>query len=102
MTLLLLAVSLWAQDPVPQPKPVPHVKVHAKPKPLPAGATTHDWTNFLGPTHNNVSAETKLLHNWGKDGPKLIWEMKKGTGYSSPAISGSYLVYMHRSENKYD
>ena len=35
-------------------------RVVAKPKPLPAGATTHDWTTFLGPTHNAVSTETKL------------------------------------------
>ena len=26
-----------------------------KPKPLPAGAVTHDWVSFLGPTHNAVS-----------------------------------------------
>jgi outer membrane protein assembly factor BamB len=99
MTILLFALTLWAQDAVPQPKPAPHVKVYAKPKPLPAGAVTHDWTTFLGPTHNGISTETKLLHNWGRNGPKLIWEMKKGTGYSSPAIAGNYLVYMHRTEN---
>jgi len=29
-------------------------------------------------------------------GPKLVWEMKKGTSYSSPAISGDRLLFIHR------
>ena len=76
------------------PKPNPDVRVHAKPKPLPAGAVTHDWTSFLGPTHNGISTETKLLREWPKGGPTLLWEMEKGTGYSSPAIAGDHLVYL--------
>ena len=73
---------------------------HGKPKPLPAGAVTHDWTSFLGPTHNGVSTETRLLHKWPKGGPKLVWEMKKGTSYTSPAISGDRLVFFHRIGNE--
>lgn len=73
-----------------------NVKVHGKPKPLAAGAVAEDWVSFLGPTHNGISPETKILKSWPKDGPKLLWEMKKGTGYSSPAIKGEYLVYLHR------
>ena len=33
-------------------------RVHTKPKPLPNDAVTHDWTSFLGPTHNAMSTET--------------------------------------------
>jgi outer membrane protein assembly factor BamB len=80
---------------LPAAKPNPEVRFHAKPKPLPSGAATHDWTSFLGPTSNAVSTETHLLRQWGK-GPALVWEMRKGTGYSSPAISGERLVYFHR------
>ena len=72
------------------------VRVHSKPKPLAASAVMEDWTCFLGPTHNAKSGETKLLHQYGKDGPKLVWEMKKGTGYSSPAIAKDHLVFQHR------
>src|SRR5882672_1570801 len=71
-------------------------RVLAKPKPLPAGAVTHDWTSFLGPAHNAMSTETRLQHTWQKTGPKLVWEMKKGTAYSSPAISGDRLLFIHR------
>src|SRR5438552_3150811 len=78
----------------------PAVTFHAKPKPLPAGAVTHDWPYFLGPTHNAISTETKLLKKFPKEGPALVWEMKKGTGYSSPAIVGERLVYLHRLDNE--
>ena len=85
-----------AASAVPAPQRNGEVTFHAKPKPLPAGAVTHDWTSFLGPTHNAMSTETRLLHNWPKTGPKLVWEMKKGTAYSSPAISGDRLLFIHR------
>ena len=47
-----------------------------------------------------MSTETKLSHTFPKGGPKLVWEMKKGTGYSSPAISGDRLVMFHRVGNE--
>src|ERR1019366_5530586 len=79
-----------AQTPLALPAQVaranPSVRFHATPKPLPAGAVTSDWASFLGPSHNGTSPETKLLRDWPKSGPTLLWEMEKGTGYSSPAI----------------
>jgi outer membrane protein assembly factor BamB len=78
----LLAGVAWAQ-----------ARLVGKPKPLPAGAVTHDWTSFLGPTHNAVSTETKLTRTLP---PPLIWEFSKGTSYSSPAISGDRLMYIYR------
>ena len=72
---------------------VAQVRVLTKPKPLPAGAVTHDWTSFLGPTHNAVSTETKLSRMLP---PPLVWEFPKGTSYSSPAIAGGRLMFIHR------
>lgn len=89
-----------SQGPVPSAKANPDVTFHTKPKPLPPGAVTHDWKAFLGPTHNGWSTETKLLQTWPSAGPTLVWEMRKGTGYSSPAIAGDRLVYMHRVGNQ--
>jgi outer membrane protein assembly factor BamB len=68
-----------------------------KPKPLPAGAVTHDWASFLGPTHNAISTETKLSRTLP---PPLVWEFPKGTSYSSPAIAGGRLVFIHRVANE--
>ncbi|MBK5293307.1 MAG: PQQ-like beta-propeller repeat protein [Acidobacteriia bacterium] len=72
-------------------------RVHGKPKPLSKSAVTDDWTSFLGPTHNAVSAETKLSR---KLPPPLLWEFSKGTGYASPAISGDRLLFLHRQGNE--
>jgi outer membrane protein assembly factor BamB len=68
-------------------------RTHARPRPLTAGAVTGDWPAFLGPTHNAVSTETKLSR---KLPPPLIWEFAKGTSYTSPAIVGDRLVFVHR------
>jgi len=68
-------------------------RVLSKPKPLAAGAVTHDWTAFLGPTHNAVSTETRLSRTLP---PPLVWEFPRGTGYASPAIAGDRLVFLHR------
>jgi outer membrane protein assembly factor BamB len=43
-----------------------------------------------------MSTETRLLQSFPKTGPKLVWEMNKGTSYSSPAISGDRLLFIHR------
>ena len=72
---------------------------HRAPKPLPIGAVTHDWVSFLGPTHNAVSTETKLQKKFPVGGPKLVWELIKGEGYTSPAIQGDKLVYFDRHED---
>jgi len=80
----------------PKASPHPNVTFHAAPKALPAGAVTSDWPCFLGATHDMRSPETKLLKEWPKDGPTLLWEMKRGTGYTSPSIVGERLVYVHR------
>src|SRR5437870_8240109 len=69
----------------------------SKPKPLAKDAVTHDWTAFLGPTHNAISTETRLSRRLP---PPLIWEFTKGTGYASPAIAGERLVFLHRLGNE--
>src|SRR5687767_3572133 len=72
-------------------------QVLSKAKPLAKDAATHDWTAFLGPTHNAKSTETKLSRRLP---PPLVWELTKGTGYTSPAIAGQRLVFLHRLGNE--
>jgi outer membrane protein assembly factor BamB len=73
---------------------------HAAPKPLPEGAVTQDWPRFLGPNHDATSGETKLLKTFPKDGPKIVWEVEKGEGYTCPAIVGDQLVLFHRIDDE--
>jgi outer membrane protein assembly factor BamB len=80
----------------PKPSPNPDVTFRAAPKPLATDAVTHDWTSFLGPTHNLVSTETRLLKDLPDDGPKVVWEAKRGSGYAAPAVAGDRLILFHR------
>lgn len=115
-SILLIACCLAAatrfEDPKPpepasieeraavEPTAHPGVTLHARPAPLAPGAVTEDWPAFLGRSGQPASGETSLLRAFGQDGPKLLWELSKGTGYSSPSIQGDYLVYLHRSGNE--
>jgi len=71
-------------------------QVLSKPKPLAKDAVTHDWTAFLGPTHNAISTETRLSRTLP---PPLVWEFTKGTSYASPALAAQRLVFLHRLGN---
>ena len=81
-------------------RPNSEVRFHSRPKPLAPDAVTHDWTSFLGPNHNAVSSETKLLTKWSESGPPLVWEMIKGKSYTSPAVQGQRLILFHRLGNE--
>ena len=71
--------------------------VRNRPRPLSPDAVTHDWGSFLGPSHNAVSTETRLSRSLP---PPLVWEMEKGTGYTSPAIAGERLLFLHRVDDR--
>jgi outer membrane protein assembly factor BamB len=106
------AAELFGEDPSP-PKaaelsdaPAPEASTfdrltfHAAPKPLAKEAVTTDWPAVLGPNDDATSPETPLLHTWPEGGPAKVWEVRKGEGYTSPAISGEHLVIFHAMEGK--
>ena len=78
----------------------PELTFYAPPKALASGAVTNDWKDFLGPTHNGISKETKLLKSFPTSGPDKLWEVSKGEGYASPAIIGDRVVLFHRVGDK--
>ena len=47
-----------------------------------------DWPQWLGPNRNGSSPEKDLLTTWPKEGPKVLWKVPGGDGYSSIAIAG--------------
>lgn len=69
---------------------------HGAPRALASGAVVEDWPSFLGPRHNGVSGETKLLKAFPKEGPAVVWEVEKGEGYAAPAVVGERLILFHR------
>jgi outer membrane protein assembly factor BamB len=84
------------------PKPTDYaaLKFFGAPKPLNSKAFITDWPGFLGPRRDSHSQETMLLRKWPKDGPKLVWSMRRGEGYSSPVIVDRRLVFTHRINKK--
>ncbi|MCY2963861.1 MAG: PQQ-binding-like beta-propeller repeat protein [Planctomycetota bacterium] len=65
-----------------------------------AERTGEDWPEFLGPRGNGTSGETGLLASWPEKGPKVLWKLKVGEGYTAPSIRGDRLVFFHRVDDK--
>ena len=89
----------------PRERSDPRVTVFAKPSPLADGAVTSDWPTFLGPTHNAVSRETKLLKDFAATSPDaarptLLWQLVTGSGYAAPTVAGDRVIAFHRVEDE--
>jgi outer membrane protein assembly factor BamB len=59
-----------------------------------------DWPRFLGPTGDSKSPESGLPPNWSADGPRLVWQLKLGTGYCSPSVSRGRIFVFDRVANE--
>jgi outer membrane protein assembly factor BamB len=55
-----------------------------------------DWPAFLGPQGDGKSPETTLSLAWRDSGPRVVWHMQTGEGYSAPSISRGRLFLFHR------
>ncbi|HRJ08987.1 MAG TPA: PQQ-binding-like beta-propeller repeat protein [Prosthecobacter sp.] len=70
------------------------------PSPLAKDAVTTDWPRFLGPSDDASTTEKPLLKDFTSGGPKLLWRVDTGEGYTSPAIAGGRLVIFHALEGR--
>src|SRR5437660_4000425 len=61
-----------------------------------AAVLVEDWPRFLGPHANGTSRETGLIDRWPAEGPKTVWSIAIGTGYSDPSVMAGELVLHHR------
>ncbi|HVL14641.1 MAG TPA: PQQ-binding-like beta-propeller repeat protein [Gemmata sp.] len=59
-------------------------------------ACAADWPQFLGPTRDGHSAETKLNWAWPKDGPPVAWKADVGSGWAGPVVAGGKVLLFHR------
>jgi outer membrane protein assembly factor BamB len=59
-----------------------------------------DWPAFLGPTGNGISPEKGILNPWPKEGLRVVWHKKLGSGYGAPAISNGRLFVFDRHGNR--
>ncbi len=83
-----------------EPDSFDRLTYHTAPRPLSPEALTSNWPRFLGPTDNAKSPESHLLESFPESGIQVVWEMEKGSGYTSPAISDGKLVLFDRIEDE--
>ncbi len=89
---LVLVFQVFIKIDGKEPRPVTR---HSA-KQLSKGSIVSDWNRFNGPSDDASSPETNILTRWTKNEPQILWEISKGEGYSSPAISDGILVLFHR------
>lgn len=66
------------------------------PKALSPEAVVADWHRFLGPDDDCTTPESNLIDSFEETGPVKVWEMLKGTGYTTPVIVDDKLVMFDR------
>jgi len=47
-----------------------------------------DWPQWMGPTRDGIWTETGILEKFPEGGPKKLWSVPVGGGYSGPAVVG--------------
>jgi outer membrane protein assembly factor BamB len=53
-----------------------------------AAAAAGDWPQFRGPHRDGVSPEGHLLRSWPAGGPRRLWQVPIGEGYSHLTVAG--------------
>jgi outer membrane protein assembly factor BamB len=58
-------------------------------------ATPADWPQFRGPNRDGISPETDVLKSWPPGGPKVLWRVPLGEGYSHIAVVNGRLFTLY-------
>ena len=62
----------------------------------------NDWTQYLGPNRNAISAETGIKRSWPAEGPEVLWTVPLGDGFGGPAVSKGKVYVLDRIGNEED
>src|SRR5215207_570261 len=54
-------------------------------------AAAADWPQFRGPNRDGISTEANVLRGWPPAGPKVLWKVPIGDGYSQVVSAGGRL-----------
>lgn len=55
---------------------------------LSSAATAADWPQWMGPNRDDVWPENGVVKKFPEGGPKVLWRVPVGGGYSGPAVAG--------------
>lgn len=58
-----------------------------------------DWAQWRGPNRDGISSETGLLKSWPAGGPKVLWHIPLGDGYSGISIAQDKVYTMFADGN---
>jgi len=67
-----------------------------------AASNRQDWPQFRGANRDGTSLETGLLKSWPESGPKEVWRVPIGEGYSAISIVGDRLYTMYGAKDGED
>ena len=66
-----------------------------------AGSGTSDgWPGFRGADRDGVSRETGLLDTWPAGGPKVLWRVAAGAGYSGVSVAAGRAFTLWQQEDE--
>lgn len=58
-----------------------------------------DWAQWRGPNRDGISAEKGWLTKWPEGGPKKLWTIQVGTGYSTVSVSNGRVYALGNNNN---
>ena len=65
-----------------------------------ARIAAQDWPQFLGPDRTGVYRGPALLESWPAQGPKVLWRVPVGQGFSGPVVVQGRVILFHRAGNQ--
>ena len=54
-----------------------------------------EWHQWRGPNRDGISPETGILKSWPAEGPKELWRVPLGEGFSGISISNGRVYTMY-------
>src|SRR3989337_948956 len=61
---------------------------------LTTNAWSAEWPQYRGMNRDGVSKETGLSKTWGAEGPRVIWKVPLGEGYSGMSVVNGRICTM--------
>jgi outer membrane protein assembly factor BamB len=68
----------------------------------PRTAEAAEWPQWRGPRRDGVSTEAVLFTCWPKAGPRILWRVECGEGFSSLAVAGGRAYTLLRPDEHHE
>ncbi|MFW6146300.1 MAG: PQQ-binding-like beta-propeller repeat protein [Planctomycetota bacterium] len=79
-------------------KRLPTIAVAAGILAIAALAAAEDWPKWRGPRGDNITSGDGLLTEWAGGGPREVWRVEVGAGYSTPVIVDDVIYLFTQAE----